>query len=319
MSAPETKRTYKVISLLIKTSILIFSFLYILHKINSTPDHYAVFNLIQGSEKKALLLTFLLMFINWGLEAIKWQFLIKPLEKISFFNSLRSVFSGVTVSIFMPNRIGEFAGRIFFLESADKINATLKNFVGGLIQLCITVSIGVIACFVFVRLGYDNHLTVNFFNLRFVRIILFLVIVLMTILFVLNKFRTLFSAEMQSHFRAVFDLETKDVFIIFTVSLLRYGVFLFQYFLVLRAFHIIIDLPTASVLIAIIFLITSVVPTFALTEIATRGATAVYIFSCISNDTNAIVTASLVVWLINLALPALIGSAFIWQLKFFKQ
>jgi hypothetical protein len=32
----------------------------------------------------------------------------------------------------------------------------------------------------------------------------------------------------------------------------------------------------------------------------------------------AIVTASFIVWLINLALPAILGTIFIWKLKFFK-
>lgn len=319
MSELTNKRTYKVISLLIKTFILIFSFWYILHKINTAADHYAIFNLITKADKNYLLFTFFLMFLNWGLEAVKWQLLIAPLEKISFSTSLQSVFSGVTVSIFMPNRIGEFAGRIFFLEQADKVDATLKNFVGGLIQLCITVFAGVIAFFIFIRMGFDEQLTVKFFNLQFVRIILFAVLILLTILFVLNKYRVLFSAAMQSHFKSIFDTAPKEMLVISAVSIFRYCVFLFQYYLVLKAFHIKADFAAAAVLIAVIFLITSVVPSFALTEIATRGAAAAYLFSSITSDTNAVIAASLVVWLINLALPAVIGSAFIWKLKLFNQ
>jgi hypothetical protein len=258
------------------------------------------------------------MLINWGLESYKWKFLISPLEKISFLTAYKSIFAGVTVSIFMPNRIGEFAGRIFFLEKADKIEATLKNFIGSTIQFLITLLFGVIACFVFVERGMNNHINLDFFDLRIVKIILIISFLSLTALFILNKYRSFLSEKFQHYFQTIFDVNRKDLLIVFVISLIRYLVFLTQYYFVLIAFGIQTDFITAGVLIALTFLITSIVPSFALTEIVTRGAAAVFLFNTITDNSNGVIASSFVIWIINLAVPALIGSAFIWKLNFFK-
>src|SRR6478672_9884043 len=49
-----------------------------------------------------------MLFINWGLEARKWQLLIAPLERFSFKTALMSVFAGCSVTMLTPNRIGEY-------------------------------------------------------------------------------------------------------------------------------------------------------------------------------------------------------------------
>ena len=83
-------------------------------------------------------------------------------------------------------------------------------------------------------------------------------------------------------------------------------------------FNIDIGLLNSLLLIALTFFVSSAIPSFALTEIAVRSASSVYFFSTITTDTNAIISSSITLWMINLAIPALIGGAFIWQLNFFN-
>ena len=278
-------------------------------------------NLEEGMKKinpLLLTLTFFLMFVNWGLEAWKWKLLVSSLEKISFGVSLKSVFSGVTVSIFMPNRVGEFAGRIFFLEKANKIEATLKNFVGSAMQLFMTFSIGLVAMFYLLRLFDANwDLSENQFRVAIGCIIA--AFIFLIVLFFINRSRNVFSPKIQSYLKAVFDINRKDLFVVFCLSFLRYCVFLFQYYLVIKAVGIRVEFDVAATLIAVTFFISSVVPSFAFTEVLTRGAVAVSLFWIIGASNSAVVASSLLVWIINLAIPALIGSAFIWKLKLFKQ
>jgi hypothetical protein len=105
----------------------------------------------------------------------------------------------------------------------------------------------------------------------------------------------------------------------FGLSVLRYLVFSFQYFLVLKIGGIQSSFSILLALIAITFFVTSAIPTFALSEIAVRGATALYFFHFISNDNVAIISSSVILWIINLALPAIIGLMFIGQLRFIKE
>ncbi|OFY82798.1 MAG: hypothetical protein A3F72_01560 [Bacteroidetes bacterium RIFCSPLOWO2_12_FULL_35_15] len=318
MKGAENKRIYKVVSLLIKTIILILSVWYILAKINASNHSIDFVGLFHKSNVFFLFLVFLLMPINWGLEAWKWKILIRPLEEITFAKSLKSIFAGVTISIFTPNRVGEFAGRIFFLEKADKIEATIKSFIGSMIQLFITVGVGLIALLFYNKKGYGSShpiLTLDHWNVELFLIIFCLCITCLVFIFVARKY---FSGKIKNYLNAVFEIKKSQVLGVLVLSILRYFIFSIQYYLALKVFNVHLDFTISIVLIAITFFVTSAIPTFAISEIAVRGATAVYFFSTVTNDSTGVVAASLLLWLINLAIPALIGEIFIWKLKFFK-
>lgn len=309
------KQFYKVISLLLKAGIFILSVWYIFQKL--TNSNFTL-NLEEAKTKidsPFFFIALLLVLINWGIEAGKWKYLISKLEYISFSTAFKSILSGVTISIFTPNRVGEFAGRVFYLKNADKIKATIVSLIGSMLQLSVTILAGAAACIFYYFRHEDESDLLNFMavsNLLFLGIII--TVVLLVIVFV-YAIRNVLSERIKH----VFVLYTsKEILNAFTFSLLRYFVFSFQYYLILRMFGINAGLIDSFLLIAITFFITSVIPTFALTEITVRGASSVYFFSTVSNDSTAIIAASIVVWIINLAIPALIGGAFIWNLKFFE-
>jgi hypothetical protein len=70
---------------------------------------------------------------------------------------------------------------------------------------------------------------------------------------------------------------------------------------------------------ALTFLSMSVIPTIALTEIGVRGSVAIYFFGFLSENVIGIMTAAFTLWIINLVIPALIGTLFVYQLKFFRK
>jgi uncharacterized membrane protein YbhN (UPF0104 family) len=318
MRPASNNRYYKVTSLFIKTAILILSSWYIIKKLYDSAFAHEATDIYYSVDPALLGIVFLLMFVNWGLEAFKWRMLIMPLEQITFMKAQRSVFAGVTVSIFMPNRIGEFAGRIFFLERADKIEATIKNFIGSSAQLLITIICGLISIFLVIDSSFGSFSVSTLISRSYLLIIPVCIILLIFLLAILNRYRDKFRKNIRKYLKVFFDTES-TVFINVTIlSFLRYSVFLFQYFLVLKAFGVDLDLYTSAVLIAITFFITSIIPSFAFTEVLTRGAVATSLFGLVNIDPSPVVASSLVVWLINLAIPAIIGSAFVWRLKFFN-
>ena len=81
-----------------------------------------MFNILIQNKGVILFVVFL-MFVNWLFEAIKWKYMIAKIENISILRSLQAVFSGITVSTFTPNRIGEYGGRVFCLEKGYRIKA----------------------------------------------------------------------------------------------------------------------------------------------------------------------------------------------------
>ncbi|RYY96353.1 MAG: hypothetical protein EOO11_13665, partial [Chitinophagaceae bacterium] len=69
-----------------------------------------------GSGRAAYLVAIVgLMGVNWGLEAAKWRLLVAPVQPVGFWNALRAVLSGVSFSVTMPNRIGEYLGRMLYI------------------------------------------------------------------------------------------------------------------------------------------------------------------------------------------------------------
>ncbi|MAJ89900.1 MAG: hypothetical protein CMD08_01295, partial [Flavobacteriales bacterium] len=63
----------------------------------------------------------------------------------------------------------------------------------------------------------------------------------------------------------------------------------------------------------------SIIPTIAITEIGVRGSVALFFFGLVSNNVVGILSATFVMWIINLVFPALIGMIFIFSLKFFRK
>lgn len=317
MKSLSHKHFYKGISLFIKAMILAFSFWYIWRKLTDTEESIGLDEILNVPFNASLLLAILLVFLNWGIEAWKWKLLITPLEPMSFLRCLSSILAGVTISIFSPNRMGEFAGRIFFLEKADKLKAAIASMLGSMTQLLVTIIAGLLAYFILQNkydfFGENDFTSPLFFPLLIGGIILFILL----LVFIYAKRNTLF-AKYKSYIEVITNYPAKELNRLLALSILRYLVFSFQYYLILRLFGINAGITILFSLIALTFFVTSAIPTFALTEIAVRGATATFFFGTISNDTAGIIAASMLLWIINLVVPALLGSLFIWKLKFFK-
>jgi len=81
------------------------------------------------------------------------------------------------------------------------------------------------------------------------------------------------------------------------------------------------------VLISLIYFTMAIIPTIALTELGIRGSVALYFFGLyvgkfpLIDGTNniGVFAASTILWMINVGLPALIGSIFVFRLQFFRK
>ncbi len=319
MIASQNTPFYKVISLFIKSVILFFSFYYIYDKLNHAPLILDLSTLFSSENKWFTLFIVALMFVNWGLEALKWKLLIAPLEPIGFKSSLKGILCGITMSIFTPNRIGEFAGRVFFLEKADKIQASLMSLIGSFFQLSVTIIAGIFAFFILEKKYYDFFQIQQFISTNDL-FFLIAAFILFAVVIVFILFRNKNTSEKFKKYIDTFKIHSgKNLNTIFNLSMLRYIVFATQYYFALKVFGINGGTILLFSLIALTFLVTSVIPTFALTEIAVRSGVAIYFFGTISTSHASILAASLFLWIINLAIPALIGGVFVYKLKFFKE
>lgn len=308
---------YKFTGIFIKLAIIAVSLWYIYKQVNVKANIHTDDFLLINSTRDYLLITLVLflMILNWSLEAFKWRLLISGLEKITFIESLQAILAGVTVSIFAPNRTGEFAGRVFYLEKSDRIQASLQTFVGSIIQLLVTIIAASIA------IGFHQEKLNLPKNLIFYLLISCGIVVLLA--FSLKKILKIYSSKQfisnyKKHITAFRDHTIKDLGIVFFLSALRYIIFTGQYFILLNLFEVNISLFKALVFIPLIFFAISAIPTFALTEIGIRGAAALYFLAPVSGNETEILASSFTLWLINIAIPALAGTFCILRLKIFR-
>jgi len=277
--------------------------------------------LTAGSNVYFFLFVILCMFLNWTVEAVKWRSVLQRLEPISLWRSLEAVFSGITISLFTPNRIGEYAGRVFHLETADRIEATLVTVLENFSQLIITLIFGSIATIFYLQLYSEIPL-----YLENALITLALMTAGASLLFYFNvsllepivrKIRR--SGKWDKYFAVFSSYSNSQLLILLALSSLRYLIFSCQFYVLLSLFGVVIPYLTAMILISVTYLVMSIVPTFALTELGVRGAIATYFFSNVTENLPAVINASFSLWLINLAIPALLGIFFVFEFKFVRK
>lgn len=85
-----------------------------------------------------------LMIINWLLEAHKWKILTNRIDRITIFQSLWNVWTGLFTGSFSPGRALEFAGRIFFHRPDKWPELIFRYFLSSFIQFYITVTFAVV-------------------------------------------------------------------------------------------------------------------------------------------------------------------------------
>jgi len=281
-------------------------------------------------------LVMILMLLNWSLESRKWQFMIGKIEKVSFFRSFQAVLTGVSISSFTPNRIGEYFGRVFILDRAGHIEGILITILGSMSQLMITLFAGSFAVVLFLPgylAGFDEPIFYLYQGLIVVVVIFDLLLLLLyfNVPVLAGLRERLLKGKRMEKVRRFFEVlarfSFKDLGRVILLSLVRYGVFTVQYFLLLRIFRVPVPFTDGVMMISLIFLVLSVIPTIALTELGVRDSAALFLFGIyFSRDGGmsdeirlGILAASTVLWMVNLAIPAVIGSFFVLRLKFFRK
>lgn len=321
----------KTIGFLLKIGIVAFALFFLYQQLTSksSVEQFDLDQILVKLQENYFVVTvvILMMFLNWFLESLKWRFLISKIEKVSIKRSIRAIFSGITVSAFTPNRVGEYGGRVFCLEKADRIKGVLITVIGSMAQLVTTIVFGSTGILLLPNLmpEFDSLLS----NIVFAYpIMLFLLILLNVLLVTLFLNASVFSVVLSKikflrkfkKYNEVFSFyNSSELLEILLYSVGRYIVFTTQFFILLQVFDVQIGYVDTMILITTMLLVISIIPTIAITEIGIRGSVALFLFGLVSVNAIGILSATFVMWVINLLLPALIGTIFIFSLKFFRK
>ena len=276
-----------------------------------------------------------LMLVNWGIESLKWKFLINKVEKISYLKSYEAILSGISVSIFTPNRVGEWFGRVFIMKKANPWKGVFITMVGSFSQLLVTIIVGAVSLVFYIPSYF--HDAAFYSNYLLYGLILLVIVIIGSLLLIflnitalpgfINRMIKKRWVHFNDYINVISYYSTFELLTVLTFSFLRYCVFAMQFYILLMMFSV--DLPFfhGMMIISMIFFVMTAIPTVTLAELGIRGSVALQLiglyFERLGTLTDkieiGILSATSTLWLVNLAIPALLGTLFVYRLTFFRK
>jgi hypothetical protein len=267
------------------------------------------------------------MMVNWGIEARKWQVVITRLQPISWLKCLKAIFTGTTLAFFTPNRMGEYMGRVLYIDEGKRIQAVSLTLVCSMGQLLVTLVLGLTGLMV-IRgvlksqqpgadsivfwlnaVLYASALAAGFLTLLYFR--------LSWLIRWVEKIPRI--ERFVGYIRVLDNFNATILLRILSLSLIRYLVFAIQYYLLFQVFRVELNGWQVFWSVTVIFLVLAIVPTIALfTELGVRWKTSVEVVQLFSSNVVGILASSLAIWIVNLVIPALIGSLLILSIRLFN-
>lgn len=263
----------------------------------------------------------LLMLVNWGLEAVKWRISVKPVQHVSVQTAFKAILSGVSVSISTPYRVGEYLGRILYMNEGNKLKAVSLTVVGSISQIMVTMAMGLLGLLFMADELAAQHILSPLW-IKMIASGVCMVLVILTLFYfklswlvkridqipAIKKFTWLINAL--ENFNATI------LFRLLSLSVIRFLVFILQYYLLFQFFGVSVSFGQALVSISLMFLVMAVVPTIALfTDLGLKGEISLKLIGIFSTNGLGITLTTISIWLINLVIPALAGSLLILSVK----
>ena len=272
------------------------------------------------------ILVFVLMFVNWSLEALKWKISVQGVQPVSFFKSLKAIFSGVSFSVTTPNRTGEYLGRVLYMDDGNRLRVISLTILGSISQLLVTIFFGLLGLLI-LRPDITNMNLSGW--MEWVKDLGIIGASIAFIVLTVFYFRIGWLVKwidkipaIKKYIWLINELEKTDTTLLLrllSISLLRYLVFATQYFLLFRFFGVEVNWWQGFWATAIVFFVMAITPTIELFEVVKKMYVTKEIFAIFTVNTLAIGFVTTTIWVINLVIPAAIGSLLILGIKFFKK
>jgi Lysylphosphatidylglycerol synthase TM region len=310
------KRQPRYIALIIKALVAFLFGLLLWYEIfqreNFTELSAVFFKELRGQNTIWLYLTLLLMPLNWATETLKWLPLIKLTEPLSFKKGFMAVLAGVTFSLFMPNRVGEFGGRILFLRRRNALKGMFTTFVGSWAQQTVLITFGFLgfAYFLIDLWKVEPYVlqAVIFLGLTTITLLFFLFLNLEMVVPIFKKLRFLYRfPRLIKGVNVIRQYKRRDLAKTLMWAFVRYAIYSVQYYMMLRFFGIDVSLLRGMACIATIYLLQTSIPLPPIVSLLARGEVAIKIWGLFEANEISILAATFTLWIINLILPAFIG------------
>lgn len=258
--------------------------------------------------------------VNWLLESIKWKTILRPNLKISTLEAWQAVMTGYTLGLITPAKVGDYLGRVTQFKG-QSLTALAATFHSSLWQN-LTNLIGGVLGMVFLVFTFDNE---------YLKLILLpaglLLLLLSTFLIYADGRKNLTTWAfkfVKKHLKfiplreeLVHQFPAYDPYKALIYSLLRYLVYVTQYYICAISLGINTDFVTLFSIICSALMIQSMVPLPFVAGLLSRAQINILIWGLIGVSIQTAVIISIFIWVINIVLPALLGMNYVYRKKTF--
>lgn len=283
---------------------------YLVYKIDPT----ALWDAAKSADISFLLAALALVPLNIVIETSVWKSVLDQLDVRHPFDFLfGSVMAGFTLGAVTPARVGEFAGRAYYLKADERWRGAFALALSRQPELSV---LGIAGCFGLAYLmstipsmpaPMSAVLGFGIVATAFVSAISVMPRLIEPLTLKFGKYFSFFPAgSLASHLTS---LSLKKTYI---YSIIRYIVYSVQFVLLILAFGISVPMLTIAAATAAIFLIRFLVPPITFMDLGIREGATVYFFGLLGASSSAAFNAAFVLFVINIALPAIAG---IWYVR----
>lgn len=305
----KTNKNIRVLKFLIKILLFFIVFWLFFNQIERiTWDEW---NTVRIQHFPLLLLAISLVFVNWGLEFVKWNLTLKTAQISSNRpQKIKAFLAGIVTGLLTPNLLGNFIGRLFYFQRRDRSAIILLTLFSNGAQFLASILFGIIAIY---WLGFPEKIGASITNsYGFVSFFLLLLVVLAYF-----YFEHLPLIRSRKQFQKLALLFKNDIFFRFKLlllSLLRHLVFSIQYVLVLKSVGITVDLSWMGWIWQVFFWST-LVPSLWMGKLFVRESIALLLLAPLTTNSALVLISSISLWILNQVIPALIGIPFLGKKK----
>ncbi len=251
-----------------------------------------------------------LVIANWFFEILKWKSLVDTLQSIRFEYAYRQCLTAIGAALATLNRVGEYGAKALFFPKRQRKKILVLNLVNNTSQMAVTLLFGIPGLFFFIL---KHGIVVNVGN-SIALVVLVLILVLLGYLFRKQQI-VVKGLSISNLFRTVRAIPPGTRWKVFGYAMLRYLIFSAMFMIFLSIFGIHLEFWTSTTLITTMYLLASLLPSFAILDVTVKGGVALWLFSFVPTSEVAVLSTSLCMWLLNIMLPALIGMVYVVKFK----
>jgi uncharacterized membrane protein YbhN (UPF0104 family) len=265
---------------------------------------------INQAEGVWLMVAIALVPANIGLEILKWNIMLHPSGRSSWADATGSVFVGYTFGLLSPARIGDYVGRAIYFES-DRFQIAILTAIDRILSMVVCIAAGLVAVGAAVAMDMVTvsglMIVTSLLGLTLGAGLTFLLLKPRRLDQLLSKVSAASSWQRATAFLS--SVGSPDAMVLLGLSAARHLVFTAQLMVLVIAFGGFASWHTLAVCATLVFFVKTLIPQVTFADLGIRESVSIFFFGLAGVSTAAALNASLVIFGLNLVLPAVVGIA----------